>query len=67
MDREARQTNIIGAFELQKKEVVRDKRILVLDDVYTTGATVREAVKVLWDADPVEVDVLTLARALDPV
>lgn len=67
LDREARQTNIIGAFELQKKEVVRDKRILVLDDVYTTGATVREAVKVLWDADPVEVDVLTLARALDPV
>lgn len=66
LDREARQTNIIGAFELQQNEVVRNKRILVLDDVYTTGATVREAVKVLWDADPIEVDVLTLARALNP-
>ncbi len=66
LDREARQTNIVGAFELQKKEVVRNKRILVLDDVYTTGATVREAVKVLWDADPAEIDVLTLARALNP-
>ncbi len=66
LDREARQTNIIGAFELQKKEVVRNKRILVLDDVFTTGATVREAVKVLWDADPIEVDVLTLARTLNP-
>lgn len=66
LDREARQTNIVGAFELKKKEVVRNKRILVLDDVYTTGATVREAVKVLWDADPIEVDVLTLARTLNP-
>ncbi len=66
LDREARQTNIIGAFELQKKAVVRNKRILVLDDVFTTGATVREAVKVLWNADPVEIDVLTLARTLNP-
>lgn len=66
LDRETRQTNIIGAFELHKKEVVQDKRILVLDDVFTTGATVREAVKVLWNADPIEIDVLTLARALDP-
>jgi ComF family protein len=66
LDREARQTNIVGAFELQKKEVVRNKRILVLDDVYTTGATVREAVKVLWNADPIEIDVLTLARTLNP-
>ena len=67
LDRAARQTNIVGAFELQKKKVAQNKRILVLDDVYTTGATVREAVKVLWNADPVEIDVLTLARALDPV
>lgn len=66
LDRQARQTNIIGAFELQKHANVRDMRILVFDDVYTTGATVREAVKVLWDADPVEVDVLTLARTLYP-
>lgn len=66
LDREARQTNIVGAFELQKKEVVRNKRILVFDDVYTTGATVREAVKVLWNADPLEIDVLTLARTLNP-
>ena len=67
LDREARQTNIVGAFELQKKEIVRNKRILVLDDVFTTGATVREAVKVLWNADPVEIDVLTLARTLNPM
>ena len=66
LDREARQTNIIGAFRLQEKEDVRGKRLLVFDDVFTTGATVREVVNTLWDADPVEVDVLTLARTINP-
>ncbi len=66
LDRDARQTNIIGAFQLEKDEVIRNKKILVLDDVFTTGATVCEAVKILWDADPIEVDVLTLARAITP-
>lgn len=65
LDREARQTNIIGAFTLRNSEAIRDKKILVLDDVYTTGATVREVVKVLWNADPIEIDVLTLARAIN--
>lgn len=62
---EARQHNIIGAFEIPNPEVLRNKRILIVDDVFTTGATIREAVNTLWDADPVEVDVLTLARTLN--
>jgi len=66
LDRQARQTNIIGAFELKQDSAVRGMRILVFDDVFTTGATVREAVKVLWKADPIEVDVLTLARTINP-
>lgn len=66
LDREARQTNIIGAFELRGEEAIRGKRLLVIDDVFTTGATIREVVKVLWNADPAEIDVLTLARTLNP-
>lgn len=62
---EARQHNITGAFEVPNPEVIRDKRILIVDDVFTTGATIREAVNELWKADPAEVDVLTLARTLD--
>ena len=61
---EDRQHNIIGAFEIPNPKVIRDKRILIVDDVFTTGATVREAVNELWKADPAEVDVLTLARTL---
>jgi predicted amidophosphoribosyltransferase len=66
LDREARQQNIIGAFEIRNPEVIRGKRLLIIDDVFTTGATIREAVSELWTADPVEIDVLTLARTLDP-
>lgn len=66
LDRDARQTNILGAFELRRSKVVWGKRLLVIDDVFTTGATIHEAVKVLWHADPAEIDVLTLARALNP-
>ena len=46
---EARQNNIIGAFEIPNPEVIRDKRILLVDDVFTTGATIREAVNELLE------------------
>ncbi|MCY3724932.1 MAG: ComF family protein [Candidatus Poribacteria bacterium] len=65
LDREARQQNLRGAFKIRNPDIIRDKRLLVFDDVFTTGATIREAVSELWTADPAEVDVLTLARTLN--
>ena len=62
---EARRHNIINAFEIRKPDVIRNKRILIIDDVFTTGATIREAVNELWKADPAELDILTLARTLE--
>ena len=66
LDKAARQQNIVGAFEVRNPDAIRGKRLLIIDDVFTTGATIREAVSELWTADPAEVDVLTLARTLDP-
>ena len=65
LDREARQQNLIGAFTIRNPDIIRDKRLLIFDDVFTTGATIREIVNELWTADPAEVDVLTLARTLN--
>ena len=59
-----RKGNVKGAFIVQKPESVKGRRILLVDDVYTTGATVNECAKSLMKARAEYVDVLTLARAL---
>ena len=43
----ARRKNVHGAFALSNKEALFGKRILLVDDIFTTGATMREAAKML--------------------
>jgi ComF family protein len=57
-----RRDNVKGAFGVPDPALVKGKNILLLDDVYTTGATVRECAKVLLKAGARRVDVLTVAR-----
>jgi len=59
-----RLVNVKNAFRVSDGAKVSDKRILVVDDVYTTGATVNECARVLTKAGAKQVDVLTLARAV---
>ncbi len=59
-----REENVKGAFAVARPEEFRDKRVLLVDDVYTTGATVRECAKVLKKAGAEKVYVLTVARAV---
>ena len=58
--------NINGAFEVNKKylDILRDKKILLVDDVITTGATANECAKVLINAKVAKVELLTLAKTL---
>jgi competence protein ComFC len=58
-----RKKNLHGAFRVRKKENIRQKNILLVDDVFTTGTTVRECSKVLLQAGAKQVDVLTCVRA----
>ncbi len=60
---EERQRNVRGAFRVPDPALVRGKRILLIDDVLTTGATVSEASRVLLEAGAKSVDVATLAVA----
>ena len=62
LDRESRKTNIKGTFLVNKPEAVKGKKVLLVDDVYTTGATADECTKALLKAGAGNVDVLTLAR-----
>ena len=60
----ARARNVRGAFALRPGRSIRGKRIVLIDDVLTTGATVEECARVLRRAGAEFVGVLTLARAL---
>ncbi len=58
-----RLTNVSGAFVVRDADAVVDKRILLLDDVITTGATAAHCVYALWEAGVEMVIVLGVAGA----
>jgi len=63
LSRSQRRANVAGAFFVSTDSNVRNKRILLLDDVFTTGATANAAAAALKRAGAARVSVLTLARA----
>lgn len=63
LSRKKRLTNIRNAFSIHTSKTISGKKILLVDDVYTTGATVNECAKVLLNGGAESVDVLTLAQA----
>lgn len=63
LSKKQRIENIKGAFQFRNKDKFRAKKILLVDDVYTTGTTVREAARVLKKAKVREAYIFTLARA----
>jgi ComF family protein len=65
LSRAGRLQNLRGAFALRRPDSVKDRRVLLIDDVYTTGATVNECARVLRKAGSGEVFVLTLARSME--
>jgi len=61
---EERRRNVRGAFMLDPDRPIRGKRVLIVDDVYTSGATVNECSRTLKQGGAKEIYVLTLARAV---
>jgi ComF family protein len=59
-----RRENLRGAFAVAQPEAVKGREVLVVDDVYTTGATVSECARVLLRAGAAKVWVATVARTL---
>jgi ComF family protein len=62
-DRAERMENLAGAFRLRKNRDVRDLRVLLIDDVLTTGSTLSECARVLKAAGALSVHAATAARA----
>jgi len=62
MDRKARRDSVAAAFLVCRPESIAGQRVLLIDDVFTTGATVSACAAALKDAGADEVFVLTVAR-----
>ena len=60
----ARARNVRGAFALRRGRSVDGKRVVLIDDVLTTGATAEECARILRREGAASVDVLVLARAV---
>lgn len=61
LTREEREKNLLCAFQVQRPEKIKGKHILLVDDVYTTGSTIRECTRTLLDAGAASVAVVTWA------
>lgn len=65
LPREERFKNITGAFKVADIRSVFNKKVLLLDDIYTTGSTIAECSKALRIAGARRIEVLTLSRAIE--
>jgi ComF family protein len=57
-----REKNVKGAFAAPEQGLVKGKNVLLVDDLFTTGSTVKECARVLRQAGARQVEVLTVAR-----
>ncbi|OHA00686.1 MAG: hypothetical protein A3C07_00495 [Candidatus Sungbacteria bacterium RIFCSPHIGHO2_02_FULL_47_11] len=57
-----RRQNVIGTFAVNHPEVIKNKTVILLDDVKTTGATLEEAARVLKDAGAKKIWAITIAH-----
>lgn len=66
LNRQQRLTNLAGVFQIDPFQIekIQNKKIVLVDDVLTTGATVQAVCQVLKNAGVAEVSVLVLARTL---
>jgi len=63
LNEKEREKNILDAFVCENKEKIQGKKILLVDDVYTTGSTMKEAAKTLKEAGAKEIIGIVIARA----
>ena len=64
LGKKEREKNVRGAFTVKRENTIKNESILLVDDVYTTGSTLKECARVLKNHGAREVAAITLARAV---
>lgn len=62
LNKEQRILNVHNVYSIQNINNLKDKKIILLDDIYTTGSTVNECSRMLVEAEPKSICVLTIAK-----
>lgn len=62
LNKAKREENIKDVYKIVNSEKIKNKKVLILDDIYTTGSTVNECSKVLNEAECEDVGVITIAK-----
>ncbi len=57
--------NVMGAFAVSGDRYIKGKKLMLVDDIYTTGSTVSECTRVLKESGAEQVHILTLSRAIN--
>ena len=67
LSRDARRENMKNAFSVDndKVESIRNKRVLIVDDIFTTGSTADECAKTLFENGASDVQIITFASGLN--
>ena len=63
LTKKERLENIKNSFEVIDKEIIKNKRFILIDDVLTTGATIEEGIRVLKENGAKEIKLLTIAKS----
>ncbi len=61
-NKEERKNNVIGVYYAKNENEIYNKKVLLLDDIFTTGSTVNECARVLKTVGVKNVDVFTIAK-----
>ena len=62
MKQDTRKSNVSGVYKVINEERINNKKVLIVDDIFTTGSTVDECAKVLKDNSAESIGVFTLAK-----
>ncbi len=57
-----REENVKNVYKIKNVDKIINKKILLVDDIYTTGATLNECSKILKQAGTKKIDVFTIAK-----